>query len=123
MSTGADLVAANTDIMVERDTILLLNIKVGRGASAASVACPFRVMKVYAKYYNKWFMSKAPFKKWKKEEKPYKVKVRMLKKNAVNEYCDVDLVDDITYDRRDICKIVDGNMIVNVVGKLDQLIL
>ena len=77
-------------------------------------------MEVYEKYYNKWFMSKAPFKKWKKEPKPYKMKVRMLKRNILNEYCDLDLDGDITYDRKDICKIVDDSMIVNIVGKLDQ---
>ena len=44
----------------------------------------------------------------------------MLKRNILNEYCDVDLVGDIAYDRKDICKIVDNSMIVNVVGKLDQ---
>jgi len=123
MSTGADLLAANNDIIIERNTILLLSIKIGRGASATNVACHFRVMEVYEKYYNKWFMSTVPVKKWKKEPKPYKVKVRMLKKNAVNEYCDVDLVGDITYGTKDICKIVDDSTIVNVVGKLDQLVL
>ena len=85
-----------------------------------NVACHYRVMEVYEKYYNKWFMSKSPCKKWKKEPKPYKMKVRMLKRNILNEYCDVDLVGDIAYDRKDICKIVDNSMIVNVVGKLDQ---
>ena len=117
------LLAANNDIIIERNTILLLSIKIGRGASATNVVCHFRVMEVYEKYYNKWFMSTVPVKKWKKEPKPYKVKVRMLDKNAVNEYCDVDLVGDITYGTKDICKIVDDSMIVNVVGKLDQLAL
>ena len=68
MATDEDALN-NNDIITERDTILLINIKLGRGASAVNVGCLFRVMEVYEKYYNKWFMSKAPFKKWKKEPK------------------------------------------------------
>ena len=67
-------------------------------------------------------MSKQPFKKWKKEPKPYKLRVRILRRNAVNEYGDVDLVGDMTYGRRDICRTVDEGMIVDVVGKLDQVV-
>ena len=118
MTTDGDALD-NNDIIIERDTILLINIKLGQGASATNVGCQFCVMEVYEKYHNNWFMSKTPFKKWKKETKPYKTKVRMLKRNILNEYCDLDLVGDITYDRKDICKIVDDSMIMNVVGKLD----
>ena len=111
-------------VVIERDVIVLVIVKVGSGASAASVACNFRVLDVYEKYYNKWFMSKPnlPFKKWKKEEKAYKLKVRMLEKNALDEYCDVELCGNETYKREDICKIIDDGMILNVVGKLQQVV-
>ena len=45
----------------------------------------------------------------------------MLRKNVVNGYADVDLVGDMAYGRRDICRTVDEGMIVDVVGKLDQV--
>mmetsp|Transcript_21089 Transcript_21089/g.45741 ORF Transcript_21089/g.45741 Transcript_21089/m.45741 type:complete len:265 (+) Transcript_21089:660-1454(+) len=122
MSSDADALDSN-DVVIERNTILLVNVKVSRGASAANVACHYRVMEVYEKYYNKWFMSKQSFKKWKKEPKPYKLRVRMLRKNVVNEYADVDLVGDIAYGRRDICRTVDEGMILDVVGKLDQVVM
>ena len=122
VSSDVDALDSN-DVIIERDTILLVNVKVGRGATAANVACLYRVMEVYEKYYNKWFMSKQPFKKWKKEPKPYKLRVRMLRKNVVNEYADVDLVGDMVYGSRDICRTVDDGMIVDVVGKLDQVVM
>ena len=43
---------------------------------------------------NKWFMSKVskyPVKIWNKEDKRYKLKIRMLEKDAVNEYSDLGL--------------------------------
>ena len=49
-------------------------------------------MDVHDKYYNKWFMSKVPSKKWKKDSK-FKLKARMQEINAVQEYEDVDLHD------------------------------
>ena len=119
-SSDADALS-NNDVIIERDTILLVNVKFGTGASAANVACHFRVMEIYEKYYNKWFVSKHPSKKWKKEPKSDKVKVRMLEKNVLSEYCDVDLNGDITYDRKDVCKIVEDSMILNVVGKMEQV--
>ena len=80
-------------------------------------------MDIYDKHYNKWFMSKSnnPVKNGKKEEKPYKLKLRMLNKNAVNEYCDVGLCGSSTYDKKDICPIIQDSFILSVVGKLRTL--
>ena len=36
-------------------------------------------------------MSKQPFKRWIHESKPYKLEVRMLKKNEIDEYTDEEL--------------------------------
>eukprot|EP00957_Ditylum_brightwellii_P212289 15367162-Ditylum_brightwellii.AAC.3 len=56
-------------VIVERDVLVLVNVKVGSCASAANISCNFCVLDIYEKYDNKWFMSKPklPFKKWKKE--------------------------------------------------------
>ena len=51
---------------------------------AATVSYPFRVVNIFDKYYNKWFMSKEKFKTWMKEAKPYKLEVRMLTKNPLH---------------------------------------
>ena len=108
------------DVIIERDTIVLLNVKFGKDASTATVQINFRAMGVYEKYYSKWFMSKQPFKKWKLELKSYKLKVRMLDKNVLNKFNDVESVGNVTYRDDDICQIVEGSKILDVVRKLQQ---
>ena len=108
------------DTLIERDVVVLVNVKIGKGASASMVALPYRVVDFNDKHYNKWFMSKSksPVKNWKKEEKPFKLKVRMLEKDAINVYSDVDLCDTSTFEQKDICRIIEDKMILSVVGKL-----
>ena len=76
------------------------------------------MLEIYDKHYNKWFMSKQRFKMWKMEEKAYKLKVRMLKRNALNEYSDVELCGVVGFGRKDVCRIVEDSKILNVVGKM-----
>ena len=83
------------------------------------VWCSFRVVNIYEKYYNKWFMSKQPCKKWKKEPKPYKLKVRLLNKNVLQEYCDADLGKE-GYGNDDIFRIVKDSLVLDVVGRFQQ---
>ena len=47
----------------------------------------------------------------------------MSRRNDFNEYGDVDLVGEMAYGRRVICRTVDECMIVDVVGKLDQIVM
>ena len=122
IATVGDILQPN-DIVIERDTIVLLNVKLGRGATAANIQCNFRVMEIYEKHYNKWFMSKKPVKRWKKEPKAYKLEVRMLDKNALNEFCGIELVGNVTYGDDDICQIVESSKILDVVGKIQQTVL
>ena len=95
-------------------------VKVGGGTRAANVACNYRVMEIYDKYCNKGFMSKQPYRVWKKESKIYKLKVGMLKKNALDEYeyGDVGLCGDASYGNNDICMTVEDSKVDNVVGKM-----
>eukprot|EP00985_Skeletonema_marinoi_P012669 scaffold6163_cov160-Skeletonema_marinoi.AAC.2 len=72
----------------------------------------------YEKYFNKWFGSKPLTKRWKMEPKPYKVEIRMLKKNELDEYCDVHLYDP-DYKKNEVCKnITDDTILDVVVGKI-----
>ena len=41
------------DGLVERDTVILTNVTIGRGASSVTVAKHYRVVDVQDKYYNK----------------------------------------------------------------------
>ena len=63
-------------------------------------------------------MSKEGFKIWKMEEKAYKLKVRIPKRNALNEYSDVELCGVVGFGRKDVCRIVEDSKILNVVGKM-----
>ena len=59
---------------------MLVNIQVGKGVATSIVALPYRVVEIYDEHYNKWF---------KKGPKCYKLKLWMLDKDAINEYCGV----------------------------------
>ena len=117
---NGDAASTSSDTRIERDVILMVNAKIGSGASTVNVASYYRVVNVYEKYYNKWFMSKVSFKLWKKEPKSYKVKIRMLKKNVLGEYSDVALCGDVTVKKENICRIIEDKMIIGVVGKLKE---
>ena len=65
-------------------------------------------------------MSKQPFKKWRHETKPYKIEVRMLKKNVLDEYTDEELCGGSVYGDDEICKVVEDEAILNIVGKLQK---
>ncbi len=42
------------DILIERDVIILVNVKIGSGSGAATVPLHFRVLEIFEKYYNKY---------------------------------------------------------------------
>jgi len=111
---------SDEDILIERDVIILVNVKLGVGAAATTVQCKFRVLEIFEKYYNKWFVSKEPRKKFKKEKKPYKIIARMLEVNAMNEYSGVALYGS-GFNKDDICKNIEDSMIFRVVGKLQAV--
>ena len=102
-------------------SVLVVKVKMGTGASATSVSHFVRVINIFDKYYNKWFMSKEAHKVWKKETKRYKLEVRMLDKNPLNQYVDFALVGNDTYAKADICMIVDDKQVVSVVEKCKRL--
>ena len=108
-----------TAILIERDTIILVNVRVGRGASRITIAKHYRGVDVHDKYYNKWFMSKVPNKEWKKDSK-FKLKAHMQEVNAIQEYEDVRLHDTF-YKMRDVRRIVTEGEIMNVIGKLQTV--
>ena len=46
------------DILIERDIVILVSVKIGTGANAATVNFPYHVVNIYDKHFNKWFISK-----------------------------------------------------------------
>ena len=116
------------DVLIERYVVILVSVKIGTGATAAIVNRPYRVVDIYNKHYNKWFMTKSrsPVKRWKNGVRSFKLKIRLLDKDALNEYCDVGLCDISTHNKGSICSIIedniDDNKIVGVVGKLNNAV-
>ena len=105
--------------MRERETVVSADLKVGRGSSNVKVLQQYRVLDIHDKYYNKWFMAKVPQKVLRKDSK-YKLKVRVQEVTAVQEYRDVDL-DDSTYKRAAISRLLRDDEVKDVVGKLKRV--
>ena len=78
----------------------------------------YRVLNIHDKYYNKWFMAKVPQKVFEKDSK-YKLKAGMQEVSAVQEYRDVNL-DDSTYKRAAISRLLRDDEVIDVVGKLKR---
>ena len=68
--------------MIKRDTVVLEDVAVRRGGSSVKVSEQYRVIDIYDKYYNKWFVAKVPRKIFGKDSK-YKLKVCMQEISAV----------------------------------------
>ena len=64
------------ETLIERDTVVLAEVVVGRGRSSAKVLKQYRVIDIHDKYYNKWFMTKVTREIFRKDSK-YKLKIRM----------------------------------------------
>ena len=79
----------------------------------------YRIIGLYDKYYNKWWMA-GDKKGWNllmkdTEKKKYKVAMRMVEEGSVADYDDIEFDDD-RFKLKDICKVVDGTEIVEVLG-------
>ena len=107
------------ETVIERDTVVLANVTVGRGRSSVKVSKMYRVIDIHDKYYNKWFMAKVPQKIFGKDSK-YKLKVRMQEVSAVQEYSDVDLDSD-RHKRADISRLLKDDEVKDIVGKLKRV--
>jgi len=80
----------------------------------------YRVLGLYDKSYNKWFMT-GERKPWRprmkaEDKKKYKMAICMMEDGGYKEFDDIALTDG-RYNLKDICKIVDGNDIVAVKGR------
>ena len=101
------------------DTVVSKNDK--KESIKKTVEMKYRVLSVYTKRYNKWFMTNEK-QKWnvgmKKEDlKKFRCSVRLLVDGAFEGYDDVPLISN-EWPRNHICKVISGLEIVNV---LDQM--
>ena len=113
------VVATDSEVMIERDRLILSQIK---NIAKVSMQAKYRVIGVYDKSYNKWFMAKENNKHWmllsQQERKKYKVAVRMVEDVDTESLSENDCEDvpfhDARFKQGDICKIVHGNEICDV---------
>jgi hypothetical protein len=105
---------------IERDRIVSCAIKMGHSRDSPMIPHRYRVIGVFDKLYNKWFMT-GEKKAWSplmkdEDKKRYKVRIRMIDDGALWQYDDIPL-DGNSYQSKQIYRIVPGNEIVAVHGK------
>ena len=81
---------------------------------------PFRVLGIYDKYYNKWYLGKEPWKAWPrndkdKDERKYKLDICMLDKDALDECADVPLYH-ADFKKKDVYKTIEDSQILSIEG-------
>ena len=114
--TAADAEA----LVVERDSLVTLPIKCGRGKNATTVTYNYRVLGLYDKSYHKWWMT-GEKQRWSttmkaEDKKKYKLAVRMVKEEAaVGDYNDVEFDND-NFDLKEVRLVVDGSEITGILG-------
>jgi hypothetical protein len=114
--------APTSDPMIERDRLIKCNIKTCTETSTSQIPAKYRVIGVYEKSYNKWFMAKENKKPWlslsRQDRKKYKVAIRMVEdveiESLVLNDCQDVSVHDARFKQSDICKIVHGDEIFDV---------
>jgi len=113
------------DIFIERNRLITCMTKItsmeGSKKIVKQVEKKYRVLVIYTKQCNKWFMTevKQLWSKTMKEEelKKYKCAVRMVGDGAVEDYEDVQF-NCGDYDRSELCKLIYGSDIVAVHDEL-----
>ncbi len=93
--------------------------KNGRKSDSPTITKDYRVLTVYDKFYNKWYMSTEK-KKWSpimdgQLKSKYRFAVRMVEDGTLESFEDVRLTDD-TYDLHHVIKMVTGKDIIGVKG-------
>ena len=114
--------APTSDPMIERNRLIMCKIKTCTETSTPLIPAKYRVIGVYEKSYNKWFMAKEKKKPWislsRQGRKKYKVAICMVEDVDVeclmsNDCQDVSF-NDARFKQSDICKIVHGDEIFDV---------
>ncbi len=105
--------APTSDLMIERNRLIMCQIKTGTDTSTPQIPAKYPVIGVYEKSYKKWFMAKEN-----KNRKKYKVAIRMVEdvdaKSLMLNDCQDVFVHDARFKQCDICKIVHGDEFFDV---------
>ncbi len=74
--------APNSELMIERDRLIMCQVKTSTDTSTHNIPAKYCVMGVHDKLYNKWIMAKESKKHWillsQQDRKKFKVAIRMV---------------------------------------------
>ena len=116
----------DSDNFIERDTLVKLSVKKGGQISSQY----YRVLGIFDKYYNKWFVEFNKDKQvtfnpqsgtqWKAYSRKYKLLVRMMNRTQQSEFEEVELEKDGKWSPKAVFRIVSLNDVLSVEMKLES---
>ncbi len=116
--------AQTSDLMIEHDRLIMCQIKTSTSTDTSTTQIPakYHVIGVYEKSYNKWFMAKENKKPWIslswQDRKKYMIAIRMVEDVDAESFmlndCQDVSVHDARFKQSEICKIVHGDEIFDV---------
>ncbi len=125
---GSDPKGGDESWTIECQSLVVVNATVGVGSTKCTKPFNYRVLGVYDRSYNKYYVT-GNGKVWRSnmndaEKRKFKLALRMVKKDAVGTYVDVPM-DDCTdgIGRRDIVRLVDGTMVQEVKSAVASILL
>jgi hypothetical protein len=110
-----------SEIYIERNMHVRVDIGEGRGALAQQVVQDYRVLGIFTKTYNKWFLCDIGKQKWQKgmPKGKYRVLLRMIKfDHSMGIYQHV-RTGGMLWEKKSIYVLCDASSIAEVVGMLD----
>ena len=108
-------------VFVERNTQVKIEVKQGRGKKAKKAVKDFRVLALFTKSYNKWYLCEKGKQSWKKdmEKGKFRVLMRMVEfDHSMGKYYDVKPSSSAQWETKCIYVVCDANAINHVVQHL-----
>ena len=111
---------------IERDTLIKLSVK----KEGQTIVWNYRVLGIFSKHYNKWFVEFDTRKQvvfnpqsttWKTYSKKYKLLTRMMKLTEQSDYEEVELKKDGEWSPKAVFRIVSLADVLSVETKLESL--
>ena len=113
------------DIIIERNTHVKVEISEGRGPSAMKAVENYRVLAIYTKSYNKWFLCDHGKQPWEKnmEKGKYRVLLRMMVfDHLMGKYKDCDPSSGFSkWKKKSVFVLCDASLILDVVQNLSTM--
>ena len=120
-NNGATEVGETGDRIVKRNVRVRIEVKEGRGSNEVKAVEDFRVLAVYTKTYNKWYLCEKGEQRWNPAIKKgtFRVLVRMILFDHSNgKFKDVKPAESMKWGKRSVFVLADASSIKDVLGEL-----